>query len=393
MKRICGLLLALALLLSMLAPAAAESAGDEAKLLCLNIGKADCLLLFYGETRWLIDAGYEQTWPALRTALAEYGVDHLDGVFLTHCHKDHSGGLMPLAQSDLPVSAWYASSIWYDVKKGKHPAALAAQARGEEVTWLNAGDVIPAGGGASLTVLGPAAVNEDNENNNSLVLFFSSPAGSILLCGDMKSDEEADLLYEGTIPPCALLKVGHHGDSGATTDAFLAKARPQAAVISTSSAEEADTPDPGTLRRLKKIGSAVYVTQDFRDAVLFTLSGGKVTRAEDVRWQSAPPRAEGITLAVDFVTDTATLRNMTEAPLSLDGYTLYSTKGDETIRLEDVTLAPGGVWVIAGMHSSSPADQKWEGEEYVWHNKKKDIGILYDPWGRPVACADNGLDD
>ncbi len=370
----------------------AENTEGEVKLLCLNIGKADCLLLFCGETRWLIDTGYEQNYNALETALAQYGVDRLDGVFLTHCHDDHEGGLLSLARSDTIVDAWYASSVWYDVKENKHPAIRAARECGEEAVLLSAGDVIPAGGGASFTVLGPLRTDEKNENNNSLVMLFSSPAGSILLCGDMKTEEEADLLAAGNIAPCTLLKAGHHGGKNTLSDPFLAAVRPEAAVISTSTAEEPDTPAPSTLRKLENAGCAVYVTQDFRDAVLFTLSGGKVADVEDISWNGVPPRFEGLTMDIRFETDTVTLTNTAAASVSLDGYTIYSTKGDETLLLEDLTLAPGESRIIGGRNASVPVDQTWD-EKYVWSNKKRDVGILYDPWGRPVAAAENGLPD
>ena len=298
MKRICGFIMVLIMLLTGPASAIAKVSRNEAKLLCLNIGKADCMLLLYGNTNWLIDTGYEVTYNALKTALDEYQIDHLDGVFLTHCHEDHDGGLMPLAQSNIPVNAWYASSVWFDVEEGEHPAVLAAKERGEEVTWLSAGDIIPVDADTSFTVLGPLDINEENENNNSLVLLFSSPAGSILLCGDMKKDEEKDLLNAGNIPSCSLLKVGHHGDNGTFSKHFLTAVRPETAVISTSTAQEPDTPAPSTLHKLKEIGCAAYVTQDFHDAVLFTLSNGNVTSVEDIIWENAPPRIIGITLDI-----------------------------------------------------------------------------------------------
>ena len=392
MKKGIGIVLALSVLLTCGACGAADTAGEEAVLLCLNIGKADCLLLSWGETRWLIDTGYEVSWGALETALAETGTDRLDGVFLTHCHDDHQGGLMPLARSETAVDAWYAASVYYDVKESKHPAVLAAAERGKEVSWLSAGDVVPAGNGASFTVLGPLETNEENENNNSLVLLFSSPAGNILLCGDMKEEEEQDLLSAGTLEACALLKAGHHGDSGIFTKGFLAAVRPEAAVISTSTAEEPDTPAPSTLYKLKQAGCVAVVTQDFHDAVRITLAGGKVKGVEDVEWTGVPPRAEGITLDIRTDTDTVTLRNTGADPVSLDGYTLYSTKGNETLRLSGLTLNPGGKWTIGGLKSPGPVDQTWE-DKNVWSAKKTDYGILYDPWGRPVAAADNGIAD
>ena len=390
MKRICGFIMVLIMLLTGPASAIAKVARNEAKLLCLNIGKADCMLLLYGNTNWLIDTGYEVTYNALKTALDEYQIDHLDGVFLTHCHEDHDGGLMPLAQSNIPVNAWYASSVWFDVEEGEHPAVLAAKERGEEITWLSAGDIIPVDADTSFTVLGPLDINEENENNNSLVLLFSSPAGSILLCGDMKKDEEKDLLNAGNIPSCSLLKVGHHGDNGTFSKHFLTAVRPETAVISTSTAQEPDTPAPSTLHKLKEIGCAAYVTQDFHDAVLFTLSNGNVTSVEDIIWENAPPRIIGITLDIDFETDTITMRNTSKKPVSLNGYTIYSTKGDETLLLDDLFLKPDDSWIIGSRNAKVPVDQIWD-EEYVWSNKKRDVGILYDPWGRQVVCADNGL--
>ena len=392
MKRVCGMILALTILLTGAGSAFAENAGDEVKLLCLNIGKADCFLLFRGDTCWLIDAGYEQNYPALEAALKEYQVDHLDGVFLTHCHEDHEGGLMPLAKSDVPVGAWYAASLWHDVEEGKHPAVLAAKERGEKVTWLSAGDVIPAGSGATFTVLGPTEVNEENENNNSLVLLFDSPAGSILLCGDMKTAEEEDLLSSGKLSPCTLLKAGHHGDNGTLTNGFLKTVRPEAAVISTSTAEEADTPAESTLMKLQNAGCETFVTQDYHDAVLLTLSGGRVTGTEDIEWTGAPPRIEGITLEIDSEDDTVTLKNTTGNAVSLDGYVLFSTRGDERLLLSGLTLEAGGSWTIGGRKTKGFADQIWD-EKGIWAKKKKDVGILYDCWGRPVACADNGAEE
>ena len=397
MKTLCAIILALTVLLSGAAfafavNAEAQSAETEAKLLCLNIGKADCFLLFSGDTRWLIDAGYEQNYPALQSALREYHVDRLDGVFLSHCHEDHEGGLLPLAKSDIPVGAWYAASVFHDVKQAKHPVVLAAGERGQEVTWLSAGDVVPAGGGAAFTVLGPLEVNEENENNNSLVLRFDSPAGSILLCGDMKSTEEEDLLSAGSLTPCTLLKAGHHGDGGTLTGGFLKAVRPRAAVISTSTAEEADTPAESTLLKLNSAACETFVTQDFRDALLLTLAGGKLTAAQDIAWTGVPSRIKGITLEIDAEEDTVTLTNTTGNTVSLDGYVLFSTKGDEKLTLSGLTLEPGGTWIIGGKKTKLPVDQTWD-EKSVWSKKKRDVGVLYDLWGRPVATADNGVEE
>ena len=366
-----------------------ESEADCARLLCLNIGKADCMLLAYEGSFYLIDTGYSQTYPALTAALREMGVTHLNGVFLTHCHQDHQGGLMPLAQSSLPVDAWYAARIFYDQKASKHPALLAAWERGMDVEWLDAGDVIPVGQHGSLTVLGPLTVNEDNENNNSLVLRFSSPAGSILFAGDMKEDEEGELLNAGLLSPCDVLKVGHHGDSGASSKAFLNAVMPRAAIILTNSQEEPDTPAVSTLRRLENTGAKVYVSQDYHDALLLTLENGAPT-VEDVSWQGVPERAAGLSLRLNLDQDTVTISNNGFGSLSLQGCMMYSTKGNELLPVPDVTLAPGASCVIGTQATKTSVDYVWD-EKQVWHKTKSDFAILYDAYGRPLCCTGNGI--
>ena len=389
MQRLLALLIILFLLFS---SASAGSSGSETTLLCLNIGKADCMLLTSGGRHYLIDAGYAQTWNALASALAQYGVNHLDGVFLTHCHKDHYGGLLPLAESGISVGAWYAPSIYFDTDKKGHPAVLAAEACGQEVTWLASGQTVDAGQGASFTVLGPLDTDEDNENNNSLVMLFSSPDGNILFCGDMKSDEAADLMDAGLIAPCALLKFPHHGDNKTISSKFLSACRPQAAVILTSTYEEPDTPASSVLSMLIGAGCAAYVSQDFNDAILFTLSGGKVESVQDISWDGVPPRASGIRLSLDLNDDAVTVSGTGNEAVSLAGYILYSSKGDETLTLPDTVLRPGASLTIGSRSTDGAADIIWD-DKKVWNRKKRDVAILYDTYGRPVAFADNGLDE
>ena len=391
--RTVSLLLIMLCMLSLLfgmIPGVSENDDGAVRLVCLNIGKADCMLLLYQDEAYLIDTGYEQTYPALKTALAQYGITHLNGVFLTHCHKDHEGGLIPLAQSVIQVDAWYASPIYYDVKEGEHATMLAAQIRNQEVTWLNAGNEIKVGSDASFTVLGPLSVNTDNENNNSLVMRFSSPVGSILFTGDMKTEEEAELFSANAFAPCDVLKAGHHGDNNATGKELLRIVQPKAAVIFTSTREEPDTPAPSALKRLNNMGCAVYVTQDFHDALMLTLKNGGEIEAEDISWDMAPKRAENIALSIDVSQDTLTIFNQGADALDLNGYSVYSTKGNELLNLKNARLGAGEQLVIGSQSTGVHADIVFSLKR-IWKKNKLDMAILYDAWGRPVACTDNGL--
>ena len=394
MKKLLRFLSLLMLLIGLCAvtvPCLTAAEEQGARLVCLNIGKADCLLLLWEDHAYLIDTGYEQNYPAIELMLAHYGVERLDGVFLTHCHKDHEGGLMKLAMSDISIDAWYAAAIFYDVKTDRHPMALAAALREDTVEWLVCGDVIPVGGNASFTVLGPVSVNEENENNNSLVLRFSCPEGSILLAGDMKEEEEQDLLALGLLSPCELLKAGHHGDNGATKKAFLSVVHPRFALISTDSHEEHDTPAPSTLERLTKIGCKFSVTQDAQDALEAVLSDHQVT-VNDVAWHGVPARCTAVSAESDTENALLILRNDSDNTVALSGSTLYFSRGSDLYPLPDIVLAPGETFRIGGKKTEAECDLRLD-KKKLWNEKKQDIATLYDACGRGIAWANNGIED
>ena len=245
------------------------------RMICLNVGKGDAILLSLDGRNYLVDTGYKRTWKNLKALLSRENVRRLDGVFITHPHKDHMGGLEKLLESEVRVDALYAPALSQMGNGSGHPVvAMAAQA-GKHVRFLDAGDVISVSAEAYFEVLGPLTLNTQNENNNSLVMRLVSPDGSILLTGDMKAEEEASLLLAGVLSPAEVLKVPFHGKSSASSAAFLRAVRPRVSVISTSTKEEKDTPGKDVLYRLASVGSQICVTQSARTGILITLKNKK----------------------------------------------------------------------------------------------------------------------
>ncbi len=273
LKRCLCLLLALWLCVCCACANAAEMT-----LLALNVGKADCLLLESGTTRYLIDTGSKDSWDIVAAALQKRGITQLSGVILTHTDKDHAGGAMSLAKSSIAIDAWYASDYFTDGKRKKHPLVKAANKRNEDVTWLLGGDTLPLDGG-TLTVLAPLQRDADKENNNSLVLRAESSAGSILLTGDMEFPEELTLLQAGLLTHADVLKVAHHGEDDATSVSLVQTVSPTLAVISTSTAERPETPADSVIQLLESVGAQVVVTQDASEGILITLRDGAVSYA------------------------------------------------------------------------------------------------------------------
>ena len=385
MRRFIAILLVL--LCAVCCGCAATEEEGGVRLIALNVGKADCLLLTVDGATYLIDAGYDYTAGRLLTALRQEGISRLGGVFLTHCDKDHYGGLMALADSDIAVDAWYAAAIYYDVKDGWHPAELAAAVRGDAVRYLSAGDELTLGKSAALRVLGPLTENTDNENNNSLVFSVETSDGTLLFTGDMKLEEEYALLEAGLIPQADLLKVPFHGDNTASSAAFVEAVSPAAAVISTSTAEEPDTPASSVLKRYGRIGAEVYVTQDYDFGLALTLQKGRIS-ARALAWEV--PDTGSVRAEITPEQDLLTLYNDGNADLSLAGWIVFSTKGGECVTLpEDAVLPAGGSWSLGTRATGHGADSTADIKR-LWHKSKYDEARIYDAAGRLTAVTDNG---
>ena len=378
MKKLLLLLLCCVLLLT-----ACAFASAEVSLTSINVGKADCHLLTLGEQVFMIDTGSAESWGMVSRALKILGIDHLNGVILTHTDKDHAGGMQALAISSIKVDAWYSSAYYTDVKGKKHPAVKATALRGTQVQWLQAGDTIMAGA-YTLQVLAPSSLDEDNENNNSVVLYLQAAEGSLLLMGDTEEGGEAELLTKGVLSPVTVLKVGHHGEGDASSKDFIRTVRPAAAVISTNTAEEPDTPSQKVLRRLDEVGSLVLQTQEVDGAVRVTLTGG-TPQAEYITF-TPPTETSNVILADKSVAqDAVTLRNDGNVEADLSGWYIYSEKGKEIFVFPDgATLAPGASCTVGTQTTDSIVDYLWP-DARVWHETKPDTAILYNAYGQEVS--------
>lgn len=353
------------------------SAETAVTLQAVNVGKADALILRCGTSTYLIDTGTRESWGSLSRALHGQGIDHLDGVILTHTDKDHGGGAWALAQSSVSIDNWYAS-VWYTRKEKNHPGINAAALRGQEVIWLQQGMTLPLDGG-SMTVLGPMYEDPDKENNNSVVLLVEAVGGRMLLTGDMELPEEKHLLTAGLIPTCDVLKVGNHGESDATSQALIDAVQPKIAVISTNTAEEPDTPAPRVLRLLQ--GAEVYQTQDAEAGVLVRISGG-TAQAEYMPDPELPPMPQGMQILAKGTDDSVRLRNGGSDSIDLTDWFLYSERGGETFVFPAGTvLEAGQELTVVSLSSDGSGDFIWQ-EKKVWHKSKEDACVLQDSYGR-----------
>ena len=371
------------------APGVAYGGGSVA-LFAANVGKGDALLLVVDGWAGLIDTGKPQARGRVLSAMAAMGVTALDAVFITHTDNDHTGGLGWLADSDIPVGAWYASGYFTGVKPEKHDAVKAAAKRGQEVNWLRRGDTVPLGAtGALLRVLAPFEQFEDKDDNNSLVMMLETAQGRMLFTGDMELPEEASLLMKGDDLSCDVLKAPNHGDDDTVSESFARAAGAELVVISTDGQEKPGTPDDGVVARLEAAGGTCWVTEDTGLGIRVTLSGGAASAAA-VDINEAPAQDVAVATVVPG-DDLVTLRN-DGADRDLTGWYLYSDRGNELYAFPDGFVLGAGRTLTVGTRSSDEGsyDLLWDDKKVIHKSKTDDI-LLFDRWGRCVDNRSNGL--
>ncbi|HEX6358252.1 DNA internalization-related competence protein ComEC/Rec2 [Actinophytocola sp.] len=249
-----------------------------------DVGQGDALVLATGEAgrAVVVDTGPE--FGPLAACLDRLDVSRVPLVVLSHLHADHIGGLAAVL-ADRAVGAVGVSRAreprwaWKEVRRN-------AQDAGVPVVQLTAGQRL-AWSGLVIDVLAPdekevmpAAESDGTEiNNASLVLRAATPAGRVLLSGDVELAAQAQLLDAQVDLSADVFKVPHHG-SRYTSPELFAAVRPRIALVSVGSGNRYGHPSPVTLRMLARLGTLVLRTDTGGDtAIVATRTGPRaVTR-------------------------------------------------------------------------------------------------------------------
>jgi competence protein ComEC len=324
----------------------------------------------------MVDTGAKGAFISLYRALSLLGVNGLDGVFLTHTHADHIGGMEALSRR-CGIGALYSAEISMDKDDGKNAIDQLAGELGLEQVKLRAGDTVDIGSGAYFEVLGPLETNSEDDNDNSLVMKLHAGGITVLLAGDMQFAEEQTLLDAGADLSADVLKVGNHGNPDATSEAFAKAVGADYAVISTSAAQEPDTPADSVIAAL---GSArIAVTQDDACGVLLGATGGAVVFYDP----AIPAAAADIAIAqIDTEAQTVSLVN-NGGDADISGYFIVSEKGNEVFVFpQGAALAAGETITVAC--TGGTGDYIWD-DKKVWSGKDSEAGALYDAYGNALS--------
>lgn len=238
----------------------------------IDVGQADSALVTCDGHSMLIDGGNADDSNLVYSVLQRETNGHLDYVVGTHAHEDHIGGLSGAFEADT-ADVTFCPVTEYDSKAFRNFKTRADE-RGGGITIPAVGDTFTIGE-ASVTVVAVNSVPEDT-NNTSIVIRIVYGDTSFLFTGDAEQETEEKILETGQDIESTVLKVGHHGSSTSTSQAFLDAVSPTYAVISCGKDNSYGHPHSETLAKLSSAGVEVLRTDELGD-IYCTSDGSEVT--------------------------------------------------------------------------------------------------------------------
>ncbi len=245
--------LALALTLPMLLPPvwSARESNLDTQVTVLDVGQGTAVVIRSGDHTLLYDTGggdphgVNMGTMAVLPYLQQQGINALDTLVISHPDLDHSAGTAAILGATT-VSRFRYGGDGPGVGEGRPCSA------GESWRWP---------GGQVFQFLSPALEKPDVSNDSSCVLQVQLGDFRLLLPGDIEDDRERTLVqYWGDELVSDWLLAGHHGSRTSSSLAFLKRARPSTAVISSGYANRYGHPHADVMRRLHDSGAQLFST-------------------------------------------------------------------------------------------------------------------------------------
>jgi competence protein ComEC len=282
-----------ALALMVVVPVVPLSRSGDVELHVLDVGQGDAILLRTDAGRWvLFDAG--PAWngsDAGRSLVLPYILRRggaLEAFVLSHPHNDHVGGAASVITAMHPHIYWDAA---FAGGSEAYSASLGV-AKKEGIEWhrVHPDDSVRIDG-VTLSFLAPDSawtVGLKDPNLASTIALVRYGLVRFLLVGDAERAEEDWLLerYRNELH-ADILKVGHHGSSTSSSDAFLAAVHPGLAVISVGAGNKYGHPSNDVLYALSRIGAEVLRTDEVGTVVVRTDGFHIAVEAKGDKWELA----------------------------------------------------------------------------------------------------------
>lgn len=255
------------------------------QITALSVGQGDATLVsLTDDVHYLIDGGglprssIDPGEQLIAPALGRMGIDHLQGVILTHNHPDHSSGLTYILRR-FPVEAFYLAE---DIAKLAPELQEVLQQQDVTVHHIKEGWTHLKSSALQTFSLFAPSQESRNINERSIVIFAGQQkAGQqnegVLLTGDLGRKGLQQLREAGIPGRISLLKLPHHGSRHSQPEWYLDWIQPTAAFVSSGRGNPYGFPHQQTIEACTAQQIPLFRTD--QDGML-------TLRINNGRWQS-----------------------------------------------------------------------------------------------------------
>jgi len=244
---------------------AAWKNAKETRVVFLDVGQGDAILISQGGNQILIDGGRNgKTLLAGISRHIPFWDRTIETVVATHPDADHIGGFPELfgryrVGTYVSTSAQSESEIFKLLERAivgaRNPAERIMARRGLSIA-------LPKGGRLETIFPENGERVSGESNETSIVSRFSFGETDFLLTGDLPREE----FFLPEAPPSEILKLAHHGSKHSSSDRFLFRVHPEEVVVSVGK-NNYGHPSSDVLSRVATVGAAVRRTDVSGDIV------------------------------------------------------------------------------------------------------------------------------
>lgn len=254
--------------------------GKYLKVAYLDVGQGDAIYIKAPNGKQvLIDAGPDAKILSSLSSVMPFADRSIDIVVETHPDLDHIGG-MPILFDRYKINTFVNNGMNSNSEVYKILEKKIEKEKSKEIIIKNKKRIIlDSDKNIYLDIISPIEDVSDWENTNdgSIVSRLVYGESSFLLMGDATKYTENLISWnesDGELQ-ADILKLGHHGSKGSTSELWLEKVKPSVAIISAGKGNRYDHPDEEVIGLLNKLGIK-YLETSKEGNIVFKTDGKNI---------------------------------------------------------------------------------------------------------------------
>lgn len=245
------------------------------EVVMFEVGEADCHLIKYpyNKNTILIDTGKNEY--KIKNEVIPYlksiGIKKIDYLIITHGDEDHIGGSITLINNFQVKNVILNKGTFTDIEKelikNLNKKKIPYQININKISLSN----------HTIYLLNNTKYN--NENDNSIITYFTYQKYKFLYMGDASITTEDNLLENYNLNNISILKVGHHGSNTSSSKDFISQINPSISLISVGENNIYHHPNKEVTNNLSK--SRIYRT-DINNMVKLTINSKGILKVTTI---------------------------------------------------------------------------------------------------------------